>query len=147
MSTTSIGLTDARGKELRFGSSRELPASSNSLSDPSLDVEGTQRTEVPQRSDATAEPEKAEEVAGYPWPRLLRVVVLLVVYFVLEFVVKSLTVTQFLFVAWRKRPHARLQRWGETIATYMNQMWRYCTFASDTAPWPFSPWPRVTGST
>jgi hypothetical protein len=79
---------------------------------------------------------------GFPWSRLLGVVVVLVVYFVLEMIVKSLTVAQFVFVAWRKHPHAGMMRWGAMIADYMNQMWRFCTFASDIAPWPFTPWPR-----
>jgi hypothetical protein len=78
---------------------------------------------------------------------LLRVGTILVLYFVLEITVKTLTVAQFLFVAWRKQPHAGMMRWGASLAEYMRQMWKYCTFASDAAPWPFSPWPRVTETT
>ena len=74
--------------------------------------------------------------------RLLRVAVLAVCYFVLEFVAKTVTVAQFIFVAWQKRPHPGMQRLGTMIAEYMHAMWRYCTFASDDAPWPFRPWPR-----
>jgi hypothetical protein len=74
--------------------------------------------------------------------RLLRVVILAVCYFVLEIVAKTVTVAQFIFFAWKKRPHAGMQRLGNMIAEYMRAMWRFCTFASDDAPWPFSPWPR-----
>jgi hypothetical protein len=80
---------------------------------------------------------------GYLGRRLFRVAVLLGCYFVLEVVVKAATFTQFVFFAWRKRPHAGTQRLGTTIARYMCSLWLYCTFASDEAPWPFSPWPRV----
>jgi hypothetical protein len=73
--------------------------------------------------------------------RLLRVIALLACYSVLEIVGKAITVLQFLFAALRRRPHAGLQRLGAAVAEYMQAMWRYCTFACDTAPWPFSPWP------
>ena len=79
---------------------------------------------------------------GHLGVRLLRVAVLAVCYFLLEIVVKAVTVLQFIFVAWKKRPHAGMQRLGEMIASYMAALWRYCTFASDDAPWPFRPWPR-----
>ena len=75
-------------------------------------------------------------------PRLLRVLVLLACYFVLELAVKAVMVVQLLFVAWRRRPHALLQRAGAMLARYMQELWGYCTFASDHAPWPFGPWPR-----
>ena len=74
--------------------------------------------------------------------RLLRVAILAVLYFILEFVAKALTVLQFIFVAWQKRPHRGMQALGTMIAEYMFGLWRYCTFVSDDAPWPFRPWPR-----
>ena len=74
--------------------------------------------------------------------RLLRVAVLAACYFLLEIVVKAVTALQFIYVAWKKRPHAGMRSIGEMIAKYMESMWLYCTFASDDAPWPFSPWPR-----
>ena len=77
--------------------------------------------------------------------RLLRVAVLAVCYFVLEMVAKTVTVMQFIFVAWQKRPHPGMQRLGTMIAEYMHDLWGYCTFASDDAPWPFRPWPRGRG--
>ena len=69
--------------------------------------------------------------------RLLVVAVLAICYFVVEFLAKILTVAQFLFVAWKKQPHTEMQRFGTIIAVYMHDLWRYCTFASDDAPWPF----------
>lgn len=74
--------------------------------------------------------------------RLLRVLVVAACYFVLEIVIKVVTVAQFIIVAWRKDPSQQLQRLGAMIAEYMQQFWRYCTFASDSAPWPFKPWPH-----
>lgn len=69
--------------------------------------------------------------------RLLRVSILLICYSVLELMVKAVTVVQFIFVAWKKRPHPGMQRLGTMIAEYMRTLWRYCTFASDDSPWPF----------
>ena len=71
--------------------------------------------------------------------RLLRVLVLVGIYFVLEILIKALTVVQFIFVAWQKRPHPGMQRLGMMISEYICTMWKYCTFASDEAPWPFKP--------
>ncbi len=77
--------------------------------------------------------------------RFLRVVILAACYFLLEVIAKMLTVVQFLFVAWQKRPHQGMARLGTMIAEYMHALWRYCTFASDDPPWPFRPWPRGDG--
>jgi len=73
--------------------------------------------------------------------RLLRVAVVAICYFVIEMVAKIVTVAQFVFLAWRKQPHPGMQRFGARLSEYMYAMWRYCTFASDDAPWPFKPWP------
>lgn len=83
-----------------------------------------------------------ESHGGYLGSRLIRVVVVLVVYFVLELLVKAAMVLQFVYVAWKKRPHLGMQRFGASVGEYMNALWRFCTFASDEAPWPFRPWPR-----
>jgi hypothetical protein len=80
--------------------------------------------------------------AGYLGSRLLRVVVVLAVYFVLELLVKATMVLQFGYVAWKKRPHLGMRRFGASVGEYMNALWRFCTFASDQPPWPFRPWPR-----
>jgi hypothetical protein len=60
---------------------------------------------------------------GHLGERLLRVAVLAVCYFVLKIVVKAVTVLQFIFVTWKKQPHAGMQRLGEMIAKYMEAMW------------------------
>jgi hypothetical protein len=90
----------------------------------------------------TAAHPRSREAPEHTGARLLRVVVLLACYFVLELVVKAVMVLQFLLVILRKRPQKGLQRLGAMIAEYMKDMWSYCTFASDRAPWPFSRWPR-----
>jgi hypothetical protein len=116
----------------------------------------TGETTQNQESKASASPEQAVQGEraesstrestfsgnGHLGVRLLRVAVLAVCYFLLEIVVKAVTVLQFIFVAWKKRPHAGMQRLGEMISKYMASLWLYCTFASDDAPWPFGPWPR-----
>ena len=69
--------------------------------------------------------------------RLLRVGVLAVCYFVVELIAKVLVVSQLLYTVWQRRPHPGMQRLGTSIADYMRDLWKYCTFASDNAPWPF----------
>ena len=147
MTTTSIGLKDNGARDPVVGDERELSAKPGSQDDSRVHRKATESDGGIQGSVGATEQVEAVVHAGYPWRRLLRVFVMLIVYFVLEVVVKSLTVAQLLFIAWRKRPHAGMKRWGAMIAGYMNQMWRYCTFASDAAPWPFSPWPRDSDMT
>ena len=93
-----------------------------------------ERTESPSRGSTSSE-------NGHLGVRLLRVAVLAVCYFLLEIVVKAVTVLQFVFVGWKKQPHAGMQHLGEMIVQYMAEKWLYCTFASDDAPWPFGSWP------
>lgn len=147
MTTTSIGLTDNGARNSVVGDERELSAEPGSQDDSRLQPKAAESDGGIQGSIGAIEQAETIVHAGYPWRRLLRVFVMLIVYFVLEVVVKSLTVAQFLFVAWRRRPHDGMKRWGAMIAGYMNQMWQYCTFAADAAPWPFSPWPRNTDTT
>ena len=91
----------------------------------------------------TPSEESTSDERYYLGKRLLRVAVLAVLYFLLEIVVKGVTVVQFVFFAWKKQPSVRLQRLGAMIARYMESLWLYCTFATDDAPWPYRPWPRV----
>lgn len=91
------------------------------------------------KSTSLRDSESMGEHIGY---RLIRVLILAACYFVLEIVVKAVTIVQFIFVAWKKQPHPGMQRLGTMIAEYMHGMWNYCTFASDNPPWPFTPWPR-----
>jgi len=143
----SIGLADNGAQDSAEGDKRDIPTDPGSQDDSRLHRKAMESDVENQRAIGDAGQAEAEVRTGYPWLRLFRVIVMLIVYFVLEVVVKSLTVAQFLFVAWRKRPHDGMKRWGAMIAAYMNQMWQYCTFASDAAPWPFSPWPRNTDTT
>jgi len=109
-----------------------------------------QKVKAPVSPEEVVQGERAESSSrestlsenGHLGLRLLRVAVLAVCYFLLEIVVKAVTVLQFIFVAWKKQPHAGMQRLGEVIAEYMAALWLYCTFASDDAPWPFRRWPR-----
>ncbi len=69
--------------------------------------------------------------------RLLRVGVLAVCYFVVELIAKILVVSQLLYTVWQRSPHPGMQRLGTSIADYMCELWKYFSFASDNAPWPF----------
>lgn len=100
----------------------------------------TRQNETPRELLVASE---SGQQSGQLGTRLLRVTILALCYFVLEVVVKAVTIAQFVFTAWKKHPHPGLQRLGDMIAQYMFALWRYCTFASDDAPWPFKPWPRL----
>lgn len=106
------------------------------------------RSEAPLLKGGETEAPTAPSVsagAGAAGPlgiRVLRILVGLAVYFVLEIVVKVVTVLQLIYVAWKKRPNPAMQRLGAMIGDYTNALWRYGTFASQEAPWPFNPWPR-----
>ncbi len=109
------------------------------------DATVTLKTENEGRSDDLRENRWDDPTSMYEnlgW-RLLRVLILAACYFVLEVIVKLVTVMQFIYIAWKKKPHKGMQLLGRMIADYMQMMWTYCTFASNHAPWPFTPWQRV----
>lgn len=74
--------------------------------------------------------------------RVLQVLVLFGVWFLLELLIKAATVVQLVHVAWKRRPHPAMQRLGAMVGDYTDRLWRYCSFASREAPWPFGPWSR-----
>jgi len=96
----------------------------------------------PRRIPPTSTNNSAPSASGTLGLRLLRVVIVAICYFIIELVAKIVTVAQFVWFAWRKQPHPGMQRLGAMLSEYMHAMWRYCTFASNDAPWPFEPWPR-----
>ena len=74
--------------------------------------------------------------------RAVRTLVPLALYFVLEVVAKAVVLLQFIVVMLRGRPATPLAVGGAMLAEFMYSLWLYGTFADDTPPWPFSPWPR-----
>lgn len=76
--------------------------------------------------------------------RVLRTLILVLAYIVLEVGAKAVAVAQLLWLAWRGAPHPWLVRRGGELARFFHALWSYLSCETETPPWPFSPWPVDT---
>jgi len=63
-------------------------------------------------------------------------------YSIAEMVVFGIAVIQAGFVLITGQTNPRLLTFGKALSRYVCQMIRFFTFASDTLPFPFGPWPN-----
>ncbi len=78
------------------------------------------------------------------WLRLVFMVVFYVLASVASLVASVVIVLGFLWVLFSGETNLRLQRAGQSIASYIYQIIRYLTFNSDEKPYPFdADWPSA----
>ena len=58
----------------------------------------------------------------------------------------SHTLVQLVFAIFNDEPNRRLQRFGSGVGLYLAQIASFVTFATETAPFPFSDWPESLGT-
>lgn len=76
------------------------------------------------------------------WLRLVFIIVFCALYSVSRIVLFVVVVAQFLWLLFTADPNAKLQQFGQSLATYSYQIVRYLTFNSDAKPFPFDyDWP------
>lgn len=76
------------------------------------------------------------------WLRLVFIVVFAVAWWIAELVLTAVVVVQFLWVLFNGEPNERLRAFGQSLARYAYQLFRYMTFNSDARPFPFDlDWP------
>lgn len=75
------------------------------------------------------------------WQRLVFMVLFALILNVVNTVLLVFVVVQFLFKAVTGKLFDNAQPFAGGLATYMYQIARFQTYASDILPWPFSPWP------
>ena len=76
------------------------------------------------------------------WLRLVFMIVVIFLYAISRIVVGAVVVLQFFWVLFTGSPNRKLERLGQSLATYTYQIIRYLTFITDKRPFPFDEdWP------
>lgn len=76
------------------------------------------------------------------WLRLVFIVIFGVIWWITELVLTAVVVVQFLWVLFNGEPNERLRAFGQSLARYAYQLFRYVTFNTDARPFPFDlDWP------
>lgn len=105
------------------------------------------------RDEPSPDPESAgEKDQGKPfkshvqtrstWLRLFFMIVVVLLAAVSRVVVGAVVVLQFFYVLFTGETNKRLERLGQSLATYTYQIVRYLTFNTEERPFPFdADWP------
>ena len=76
------------------------------------------------------------------WLRGLYMIMFSLFYSVAEFILFAVVIFQFLLVLFTGKNNPRLQKLGQSIATYIYQIIQYLTFNSNYQAYPFGAWPK-----
>ena len=76
------------------------------------------------------------------WKRGLFMVFYAICYSVAEIVMFAVVIFQFLVKLITGETNDRLQKLGQSLATYIYQIVQYLNFNSERAPYPYNPWPK-----
>ncbi len=76
------------------------------------------------------------------WQRGLYMLMFALFYWLAEFVLIAVAMFQFLLVLFTGKTNPRLQKLGQSIATYIYQIIQYITFNSEYQAYPFGAWPK-----
>jgi hypothetical protein len=83
----------------------------------------------------TAPPERSA------WRRLPYLLLFGIVFKIVEVLVCVIALVQFVLHVALGRPNERLRSLGTSLSAYVREIAAYLTYARDTAPYPFGPWP------
>jgi hypothetical protein len=75
------------------------------------------------------------------WRRTLYMILFVIGYSIAELVVGLVVVVQFVVVLFTGTANEPLLRFGNGLATWVRQVFRFLTFNTETMPFPFSDWP------
>jgi Flp pilus assembly protein TadB len=88
------------------------------------------------------EPLKQHVKSRATWLRLFFMLVVLILYGVSRVVVGAVVLLQFFWLLLTGETNARLQKFGQALATYTYQIILYLTFNTELRPFPFdADWP------
>jgi hypothetical protein len=76
------------------------------------------------------------------WMRGLFMVLMALIYQLCGTLLFIVAVIQFLLALLSEGPNARLLSFGRSLASYLGQLTRFLSFASEEIPFPFSDWPE-----
>ncbi len=77
------------------------------------------------------------------WMRLLYMLLFAAILYVTLIVTGAVVVIQFLFKLVTGTANGELTRFGGTLADFVRDVVAFLTFASETMPFPFAPWPAA----
>ncbi len=75
------------------------------------------------------------------WTRALHMLVFVIAYGLAISIVIVIMLYQLVSVILTGGVNEMLLRLGNNLSTYLHQIFRFLTFNTDTAPFPFAPWP------
>lgn len=76
------------------------------------------------------------------WMRGLYMLILALCYSIAEFVLFAIVIFQFFLKLFTGDTNPRLQKLGQSLATYIYQIIQYLTFNSEYQSYPFGAWPK-----
>lgn len=79
------------------------------------------------------------------WVRGFFMLIFLFVLWFLRLLITIVAIFQFGALLVAGEPVARLVPFGQSLASYVQQITLFLTFNSEALPFPFSPWPEATG--
>jgi Domain of unknown function (DUF4389) len=75
------------------------------------------------------------------WQRLVFMVLFAAILHVVELILMTFVVVQFLFRAVSGRLFDHAAPFAQGLSTYIYDIFRFLSFRTDAMPWPFAPWP------
>lgn len=85
---------------------------------------------------------KSELKAGNKWLRLVWMILFVIILHLAGLVLLLATVVQFLLHLFTGSSNERLRDFGAGLGTYVSQVIAFLTYAAESRPFPFAPWPR-----
>jgi len=80
------------------------------------------------------------------WARILYMLVFALLYNVAEFVMLVTALFQIAMAVFAGGPNEQARRFGQQLAVYAYDCWRFLTYNSDHKPFPFGDWPSAAES-
>lgn len=78
------------------------------------------------------------------WFRLVYMIVFAIAFNVAEIVIFAIVIFQFFATLFTGQPNAQITRFGRNLASYIQQIVCFMTFATEEKPFPFSSWPDAS---
>ncbi|MFA5630678.1 MAG: DUF4389 domain-containing protein [Porticoccaceae bacterium] len=88
-----------------------------------------------------AEPRQSNLTNPDLWIRLIYMILFWLFSWLARAAVGIIGIVQFVMVLLNSEASVRLRGWGDSIARWTEQVYRFLTFASEEKPYPFQDWP------
>lgn len=89
---------------------------------------------------------KSNLLSSRHWLRLVFMLLFAAILQIASIIMWALVLLQFLFSLVTGQDNTNLRQFGHSLSTYIFQILKFLTYASDEKPFPFSDWPKVSGT-